>query len=73
MKTVIHISQHKIKLNQKHNLNEPVITAKDYKRNRYGRTAKVKGESTVVYQPNKPLQCGATCWIETQAEVEVIQ
>ena len=73
MKSVIHINQHKIKRNRKLGTTEPVITVKDYKSNRYGSKVKIKGESTVVYQPHKPLQCGATAWIETQAEVEVIQ
>ena len=71
MKTVIHINQHIIKKNRKEGTTEPVITAKDYKRNRYGKSVEIKGESRVVYNPEKPLSCGAHCWIETDAEVEV--
>ncbi len=72
MKTRIHINQHKIKANRKHGTNEPVITVKDYKSNRYGHQVVIHGPSKVVYQPDKPLSCGAHVWLETEAEVEVI-
>ena len=32
----------------------------------------IKGDSKVVYRPDKPLSCGAKVWIETEGEVEVI-
>ena len=31
----------------------------------------INGASTVVYQPDNPLSCGARVWIETKAEVRV--
>ena len=31
----------------------------------------IKGESHVIYKPNKPLSCGATVWLETDSEVIV--
>lgn len=30
----------------------------------------VRGESRVVYRPDRPLSCGARCWVETRAELE---
>ena len=33
----------------------------------------IKGPSKVVYSPDKPLSCGAKVWIETQAEVVVLE
>ena len=35
-------------------------------------SVEIHGPSTVVYRPEKPLSCGAKCWVETTAEVEVL-
>jgi len=71
MKKRIHINQHKIRANHKHNTNEPVITVKTYKSNEYGHDVQILGKSRVVYSPNKPLPCGAKVWIETEAPVVI--
>tara|TARA_R110002020_G_scaffold103466_2_gene242279 strand:+ start:1018 stop:1182 length:165 start_codon:yes stop_codon:yes gene_type:complete len=54
-----------------------VITAKDYTQNRKGNDVLIlddDGEviARVIYSPDKPLDCGAKCWIETFNEVVVI-
>lgn len=72
MKTIIHVNQHVVKANAKNGTNDPVLTVKDYKSNRYAHFVNINGASRVVYSPNKPLSCGAKVWIETQAEVEVM-
>lgn len=69
MLTRIHINQHNVKANKKDGENRPVITVKNYKQNRYCHAVKILGESTVMYQPENPLSCGAHAWIETEAEV----
>lgn len=69
MKTIIHVNQHVIKANKKNNTNLPVLTVKTYKDNVYAHSVEIKGDSKVVYSPNKPLGCGAFVWIETQSEV----
>jgi len=69
MKTRIHVNQHKIRSNKKHNLNEPVITVKTSKSNTYASEVEIKGPSKVIYSPDKPLSCGAKVWIETESEV----
>jgi hypothetical protein len=71
MKTRIHVNQHKIRSNKKHNLNEPVITVKTSKSNDYGHEVEILGPSKVIYSPDKPLSCGARVWIETEAEVKI--
>lgn len=71
MKTIIHVNQHVVKANAKNGTNNPVLTVKDYKENRYAHTVNIKGESKVVYSPDKPLSCGARVWIETRADVEL--
>jgi hypothetical protein len=72
VKTVIHVNQHVIKANAKNGTNDPVLTVKTYKSNVYTHCVYIKGESRVVYSPDKPLSCGAKVWIETDAEVEVV-
>jgi len=71
MKTKIHVNQHKIRSNKKHNLNEPVITVKTSKSNDYGHEVEILGPSKIVYSPDKPLSCGARVWIETEGEVKI--
>ena len=71
MKTRIHVNQHKIRSNKKHNLNEPVITVKTFKSNDYGHEVEILGPSKIIYSPDKPLSCGARVWIETEGEVKI--
>ena len=71
MKTRIHVNQHKIRSNKKHNLNEPVITVKTSKSNTYGHEVEVLGPSKIIYSPDKPLSCGARVWIVTEGEVKI--
>jgi len=71
VKTIIHVNQHVVKANAKDGVNNPVLTVKTYKSNTYAHEVEIKGESKVVYSPDKPLSCGARVWIETQAEVEI--
>ena len=76
MKTIIHVNQHVIRANIKHGTSEPCLTVKTYKDNRYASEAIIRDENgkevaRVVYRPQKPLSCGARCWIETKMEVTV--
>ena len=72
MKTLIHVNQHVIKSNRKNKVEEPVLTVKTYKSNTYAHEVNIKGDSKVVYSPDKPLSCGAHVWIETESEVEIV-
>ena len=76
MKTIVHVNQHVIKANRKNGTNEPCLTVKDYKENRYGPEAIIRDKdgnevARVGYRPHKPLSCGAHCWSETQLDVDV--
>jgi hypothetical protein len=73
MKTIIHVNQHVIKANRKNNVEDPVLTVKTYKENRYAHEVEILGPSKIIYSPDKPLSCGAHVWIETQSEVLVIK
>lgn len=73
MKTIIHVNQHVIKANRKNGTDNPVLTVKTYKDNRYAHEVDIKGDSKVVYSPDKPLSCGAHVWIETHGEVTILK
>ena len=70
---MIHVNQHVIKSNRKNGASDPVLTVKTYKDNRYAHEVLIKGDSKVVYSPDKPLSCGAHVWIETQGKVVVVK
>lgn len=70
VKKVIHVDQHAIRRNNKRTTGfEPAISIKTYKSNTKAQEVHIFGPSSVVYHPNKPLSCGARCWIETRADV----
>jgi hypothetical protein len=72
MKKRIHINQHRIRSNSKEDSDKlPVISIKRGKDIHYADSVVVLGESKVVYNPDKPLSCGARVWIETEAELRV--
>lgn len=73
MKTIIHVNQHTIRSNIKSESKDPPLTVKTYKSNKYAFEVSIKGESKVVYSPDKPLSCGARVWIETEGEVEIVR
>lgn len=67
----IHVNQHKIKSNTKHNKSDPVVTVKTSNDNYYGNRVEIEGPCTIktIYddEDNKMLPCGARVWIETQS------
>lgn len=71
----IHINQHVLKKNSRDGENEPVVTCKNSKDNEYGHEVEIYHEdvlvASVIYRPDKPLSCGAKCWVETKERVEV--
>jgi hypothetical protein len=71
MRTRIHVNQHRIRSNRQSGANEPVLTVKTSRSNRYAHEVEILGPSRVVYSPEKPLSCGARVWIETEAEVQL--
>ena len=73
MKTIIHVNQHVTKSNRKNGVEDPVLTVKDCKQNRYAHEVEIKGDSKVCYSPDKPLSCGARVWIETTNEVVIVR
>lgn len=69
----IHVNQHNIKANKKAGNNDlPVITIKTSKENIKAKDIHIWGDSRLKYSPDNPLACGATLWIETTAEVFIV-
>lgn len=69
MKKRIHINKHVIASNLKRGENKPPIRIKTYSQNVPASHVLVDGPSKVVYSPDKPLNCGARLWIETDSDV----
>lgn len=73
----IHVNQHVIKANrdlpvaqQQAPLTVKIPTTGE---NIKAFSVVIKGESTLMYRPSKPLDCGARVWLETRAEVIVAE
>ena len=71
----IHVNQHVIRANKKHNKNDPCITIKQGSKNTYCHEVEVKGPSKVVYgeEGKKLLSCGARVVIETESDIEIVR
>ena len=75
MKKVIHVNAHHIRKNNTLKTETyPVISVKTYKENKYAKEVHIKSKdgeivAKVVYNPKKPLSCGAKVWIETDTDV----
>lgn len=73
MKTIVHVNQHVIRANRLNHKLDPVLTVKTYKSTIYCSEVMFKGPVKFVYNPEKPLSCGAHVWAETESEVEVLR
>ena len=65
----VHVNQHVIRSNLKHGKNDPPLTVKVGRENIRAHSVEILGPSSVVYRGDRPLSCGARCWIETKSEV----
>ena len=72
--TIVHVYQQRIRRNIKAAPaeREPPIIVRDGRERRYGNAVEIKGPCRLVYSPDKPLDCGARLWIETEADVVVL-
>ena len=70
--TKIHVNRHHIGMNAKDGGNRPVYTVKQPGRpTTYGREVIIHGPSKLIYNGDQ-LSCGARAWIETDAQIEII-
>lgn len=68
----LHVNMHVIKRNQKTGEREPVYTIKNRGKTYIADDAVIHGECRAVYSPDKPMSCGARCWMETTAPVTLM-
>jgi len=67
----IHVNKFIISDNLKNGRNEPPITVQTSKGAFRARRVEFTGSASFIYSPDKPLKCGARCWIETKSELEL--
>lgn len=67
----IHVNQHIIKANKKHDRNDPVLTIKTTGENIKANHIMIGDNVRLCYAPESPLACGATIWIETTDQVSI--
>lgn len=63
-RTIIHVNQHVARRNVKHGEDEPPITVKSGKRNRYGHTALIAPGVRVAHDPADPALDGSIYFVE---------
>lgn len=68
---IINVNRGHIASNAKDGGNRPVYTIKANGQTLYAREVHIKGPSKLVYDGSQ-LKCGARAWIETEAELELI-
>jgi len=69
----IHINRHTMAKNKKLGLNNPPIGIETSGRKKeYASKVWILGPSAVVHSEDKPLSCGARCWIETRSPLEFV-
>ena len=66
----IHVNRQILARNLKHLMNNPAVGVEvSGEPKYYAHKVEILGPSDVIHQQEKPLKCGARCWIETKAPV----
>ena len=68
----IHVNKNVIMHNSKYGNDLPPCRVQQGSKSKYCREVVINGPSTMVYRPEDPLSCGAKLWIETNADVELV-
>jgi hypothetical protein len=73
MTTIIHVNKQNVAMNAKDGGNRPVYIVRDGRGgpSRYAREVTINGPSRFIYDGSQ-LRCGARAWLETEADVELI-
>lgn len=71
MTAIIHVNRQHIAMNAKDGGDRPVYTIKQGRRTRYAREVVINGPSRMIYNGSQ-LNCGARAWIETDAELTLV-
>lgn len=68
----IHVNQHIIKANRQNGESNPPLSIIRGGKTTHHMEIEINGPSKIIYSPQKLLSCGASIWIETTSEIEVI-
>ena len=69
---IIHINKNIIQYNSKHGTSFPCCRVEQDREIMYCMEVDIRGPSKMVYRPDNPRLCGAKLWIETDAEIEML-
>jgi hypothetical protein len=72
LKKRIHVDQARIRANAKNGTDIPPVTVQAQGGPYKGHVVEIRGWSSVVYDGEAQLSCGARLWIETTAEVKIL-
>ena len=67
----IHVNQHVIRANQKTGARDEVFTVKCGGKTYRGNAVEIDGPAETIYRPDRPLSCGARCWVETRSALTI--
>ena len=71
----VHINRHTLTRNKKRDERADAVGVEYYaqgkKQKTYGHQVEILGPCTVIQNDEKPLSCGAKCWIETRSKVKL--
>jgi hypothetical protein len=70
--TLIHVNKPQINRNRKQGTQDPVITVRSGDRISRCHVVEIQGACRVIYQPDRPLACGAIVWIEVPPKIRVV-
>jgi len=70
----IHVNRHTLASNKKHGVSDPAIGVEESGcEKRYGSRIDILYDgvvvASVIHRENRPLKCGARCWIETRLDI----
>lgn len=68
---IIHVNRQHVAMNAKDGGNRPVYIVRDEATTRYAREVQIDGPSKLVYNGTQ-LRCGARAWVETDADVTLV-
>lgn len=73
MTTIVHVNKQNVAMNAKDGGERPVYIVRDGRGgpSRYAREVIIHGPSRFIYDGTQ-LRCGARAWLETDAEIELI-
>lgn len=71
MTAIIHVNRQHIAMNARDGGDRPVYTIKHRGQTRYAREVVINGPSRLIYNGTQ-LSCGARAWIETDAELTLV-